>query len=880
MLSTHSLRCEFAENPLAVDTLIPRLSWQLTSNGRDAIQTAYQICAASTQERLEKGVFDLWDSGKVISSSQMVEYGGLELYGKQACWWQVCVWDRSGQTGPFSPLAFFETGLRPEDWQAEWIGGPPASPSKALYFRRDFSLDKPVRRARVYMAGLGWSELYINGQRVNDRVLDPAQTDYSKRVLYTTDAVEIFLRNGANTIGVVAGCGWYGSVRLLLQMEIEFLDNSCLQIATRPNLKDTWRVASGPILENSVFDGEVYDARLEKLGWAEPGGLDASHGWFFSAFGADGPGGTLVPAMLEPIRIVATLRANSVTQPSPGLFVFDLGQNIAGWAQLRVSGETGTRISLKFAESLHADGRVNQENLRNAKAEDVYILKGGGEEVWEPRFTYHGFRYVQVEGYPGQPALDAIYGRVVRSSVDAAGAFESSSDLLNRIHRMIWWTESGNLHSIPTDCPQRDERMGWLNDLAARSEEVIHNFNLAGLFSKFSADIADVQDASGAITDTVPFRWGMRPADPVSVAYLLIPWLLYTHYGDVRTIADRYDGMKRWVNYLTSCAEDGIVAYSYYGDWAPPVGEGVAGSIGDSAVSALTPGALISTACYAYSARLLAQMAFVLDKKRDGAAYMGLAEGITEDFNAEFWDDNTGGYGSNNQSCNAIALYMGLVPEERRDEVIANLIDDVQSHDGHLTTGNICTKYLLEALTAAGRTDLAYAIAVQQTYPSWGHMLAGGATTLWERWEHATGSGMNSHNHPMLGSVGAWFYRALAGIRAHPAGAGFSRFSVRPEIVADLDYVRASLKTVRGLVGVEWKRDGEDLAVIVEVPAGSTARVALPCEGWGRISEGEQPVWQDETPQTLFEGIHTITREGDRVVIEIGSGRYQFLSKI
>ena len=617
------------------------------------------------------------------------------------------------------------------------------------------------------MAGLGWSELYINGQRANDRVLDPAQTDYSKRILYTSDAVEGFLRPGKNTIGVTAGNGWYGTVRLLLQMEIEYRDGSSEQVISKAGGPGIWRVTRGPILENSVFDGEVYDARLEKPGWCNPEAGLAFPEWL-SAFGADGPGGKLVPAMLEPIRVIETRPAVQISQPKTDVYVIDLGQNIAGWARLAVRGEAGRRVSLRFAESLYADGTVNQENLRSAKAEDVYILKGDGEEIWEPRFTYHGFRYIQVEGYPGQPGAESVQGRVVRSSVDASGSFECGNELINRIQRMIWWTESSNLHSIPTDCPQRDERMGWLNDLAARSEEVIHNFDLARLFAKFVGDIADAQDPrTGAISDTAPFRWGNRPADPVSVCYLLIPWLLYSHYGDRRTMAEHYGGMKRWVNFLTSCAgEDGIVAYSYYGDWAPPVGEGVAGSIGDSAVSRETPGTLVSTACYAYCARLLGQIGLVLGKRRDAAAYLRLAEEATSDFNRCFWDEEAGGYGGNNQSSNAIALYMGLVPAERREEEARDF------------------KALVE-----GRPDLAYAIALQETYPSWGHMLAGGATTLWERWEHATGGGMNSHNHPMMGSVGAWFYRVLAGIRAHPGGPGFARFSVRPEIVPGLGWV-------------------------------------------------------------------------------------------
>ena len=880
MLQPIHLRSEYAENPLAVDTKTPRLSWQLSGGARGSRQTAYQLRAASTRLALESGEPDLWDTGEIHSVDQSVAYEGRDLTGGEGCWWQVRVWDEEGKLSDFSPLASFEIGLSKTDWSAEWIGCPGTWINQAIYFRRSFTLIKQVRRARVYMAGLGWSELWLNGQRANDRVLDPAQTDYSKRILYTTDAVEGLLQVGKNVIGVVAGNGWYGTVRLLLQLEIEYSDGSSERIISRAGWAEPWQVSHGPILENSVYDGEVYDARLEKQGWCEPEYVERFPEWL-NAFGSDGPGGVLVPAMLEPIRVVETRMAVEIKEPKPGIFVFDLGQNIAGWALLKVRGEAGQRVTLRFAESVHADGTLNPENLRSARAEDVYILRGGEEETWEPRFTYHGFRYIQVEGFPGQPGLNSLQGRVVRSSVEAVGRFECGNELLNRIHHMIWWTESGNLHSIPTDCPQRDERMGWLNDLAARSEEVLHNFDLARLFAKFVGDIADTQDPhTGAISDTAPFRWGRRPADPVSVCYLLIPWLMYTHYGDQRTMAEHYDGMKRWVNFLTSCAEDGIVTYSYYGDWAPPVGEGVAGSIGDSAVSTLTPGPLVSTACYAYSARLLAQIAAVLGKKRDAAAYLRLAEGVMEDYNERFWNENEGGYGNNNMAANAISLYMGLVPEERRDAVVASLVADVEAHGNHLNTGNICTKYLLEALSAAGRADLAYAIAVQETYPSWGHMLAGGATTLWERWEHATGGGMNSHNHPMMGSVGAWFYRVLAGIRAHPGGAGFARYTVRPEIIPGLGWVKSDLETVRGLLAVGWKRDGEDLIVSLTVPMGSTARAAIPAEGWSPIFEGERLVWENEQAVTLPDGVLAATREGDRVAFTLGGGAYSFRSQI
>ncbi len=495
-----------------------------------------------------------------------------------------------------------------------------------------------------------------------------------------------------------------------------------------------------------------------------------------------------------------------------------------------MQGERGTRVSLRFAETLHPDGTINQENLRFARAEDTYILKGQGEESWEPRFTYHGFRYIQVEGYPGRPAAGSLVGRVVRSGVESSGAFACSNPLFNRIHQMVRWTEGSNLHSVPTDCPQRDERMGWLNDMAARSEEAIYNFGLARLLAKWTADIGDEQDPqTGAITDTAPFRWGRRPADPVSVCYLLIPWLLYVHYGDTHTMADRYDGMKRWVEYLAAQAEDDIVPYSYYGDWAPPVQMGVAGSQGSSAVSKDTPGALISTACYAYSVRLLSQIAGALDRSEECAHYAALAERIQRQYHQRFWNAASGGYGSNNQACNAISLYMGLAPPQHVASVVAQLVADVvEQHDCHLTTGNICTKYLLEALTAAGRADVAYAIAAQESYPSWGYMLANGATTLWERWELATGSGMNSHNHPMLGSIGAWFYRAVAGIQADASGPGFARFDLRPHIDARLTFARATLATVRGEIESSWEVAGDTFQLIARIPVGSTARIFLP----------------------------------------------------
>jgi alpha-L-rhamnosidase len=402
------------------------------------------------------------------------------------------------------------------------------------------------------------------------------------------------------------------------------------------------------------------------------------------------------------------------------------------------------------------------------------------------------------------------------------------------------------------------------------------------LFAKWIGDIADTQDPrTGAITDTAPFRWGRRPADPVSVCYLQIPWLLYVHYGDTHTLTRHYAGMKAWVDFLTACAQDDIIPYSYYGDWAPPIQLGISGSQGSSAVSKDTPGELVSTACYAFCLDLLSRIAGVLDRRDDSTAYAARAERVKQQYHRRFWDEASGGYGSNNQSCNAISLYMGLVPQEYRARVIGNLVHNVVDlNDCHLTTGNICTKFLLEALTLGGHGDVAYAVAAQETYPSWGFMLANGATTLWERWELATGSGMNSHNHPMLGSVSSWLYRAIGGIRASAAGPGFAAFEIVPQFDQRLQNARTALKTVRGEVRCEWCVEDGSLRLTVRVPVSSEARVFVPLAQGERLLESGRVVWEQEATVAVLDGIRTIDRAGDVLVCTVGSGEYSFAAKL
>lgn len=680
--------------------------------------------------------------------------------------------------------------------QAQWLGYTGGLTGRALYFRQEFAVSFAITKATLNIAGLGYFEPHLNGQKLGNAVLDPAPSDVSKRVFYRTFDVTKELAIGKNAVGAIVGHGWYGMPKLILQLDIELATGDIQTVSTNsfPEHRN-WRVSPGPILADSIYDGEIYDARRELTEWSRPGFDDSA---WRQAMSIESPGGILKEQPCEPIRVIETVT------PSKKGPVYDVGKNIVGWARIRVQGEAGKTITLRFAENLDDNGTLHPGTNRNADVHDVYICKGDDIEEWEPRFTYHGFRYIAVEGFSEGDELDV---RVVRTDAAAIGQFNCSSELLNRITQAIRLTEAGNLHGIPTDCPQRDERFGWLNDMTARAEATMYNFDMSRFYPKWMNDIADTQDpVTGAIADTAPFRWGSRPADPVATCYLLIPWLLYLFYNDTDTMARHYDGMKAWVDYLTSRATDHIVGYSYYGDWSPPVGEASSDSIGDGAVSSKTPGALISTANYAWSCRLLSRMSGILGHG-DTDRYADLEQQIADAYNRLFWNEDAGGYGSNNQACNAISLALNLAPKLRIERTLASLLADIEAHDFHLTTGNQCTKFMLDALSDHGQIDTAFKIVNQTTYPSWGYMLENGATTIWERWEFAKSGGMHSHNHPMLGSIGSWFYSRLAGIRPDENAPGFSEINVTPQLPAGLDSLDATYRSCRGPIHVKVQRN-------------------------------------------------------------------------
>ncbi|MGB7294342.1 MAG: family 78 glycoside hydrolase catalytic domain, partial [Candidatus Aminicenantales bacterium] len=618
-----ALRCEYMGDPLGVDTPAPRFSWILEHSERGQGQSAYEIIVSS-QADAKTG--QCWSSGKVESTaSTQVIYAGEALASGGSYYWKVRYWDKNDRPSPFSPVARFDMGLLArDDWKGKWIGGK-------NQFRKEFELGKNVVRARAYVCGLGYYEFRLNGHKVGRNVLDPAWTTYDKRVLYVTYDVTRFLRPGKNALAVMLGQGWFKATALLLQMNIQLEGGDEFEVVT----DESWKGKDGPVIKDSVYHGETYDARLETPDWDRPGYEDGA--WDAAELVA-GPKGVLSAQMMPPIQVVDTIIPLTVSNPGPGVYVYDMGQNFSGWARLRVEGPRGTAVKMRFAELVYDTGMINQENLRGARAEDAYIFKGEGEEVWEPRFTYHGFRYVELTGYPGVPTSNAIRGRVVHTAVEPVGSFACSKPVLNSLQRIIVWGQKTNLHGIPTDCCQRDERMGWMGDAQGTAEEAIYNFDMAAFYTNFLRDIRDVQDDKGTITDTVPHIWGSRPADPAwGTAYPLIAWYVYQYYGDKRILEGHYDGLKKYVEFLRFKAEDGLVKFSHYGDWV---------------AVAKPPGNIVSSFYYYYDVKILADMAGILGKEAEAKSYANLAAAIKTAFHKEYFDPKTGNYANGTQTAN------------------------------------------------------------------------------------------------------------------------------------------------------------------------------------------------------------------------------------
>ena len=859
-----SLGCEYLKNPLGIDVRQPRFAWVLAHTGRGQKQSAYQVLVASSPELLNQDRGDQWDSGKTASDdSTQVVYSGKPLASGKTYYWKVRYWDSAGNASPYSAVAQFEMGLLTrEEWKGHWIGGD-------NLLRKEFALEGKVVRARAYVTALGYYELRVNGEKVGSNVLDPAFTTYPVRVLYSSYDVTPQLRAGKNAVGAMLGGGWatlrgnfptpYKEPALLLQVNIELADGKTVSVAS----ENSWKVAKGPIVSDSVYDGEIYDARRELPGWDLPGFDDSA---WSAAQTVEGSKGTLSAQMMPPIRVIDSIVPVTLANPRPGVFVYDLGQNLSGWAELRVRGPRGAEVRLRFSELLYDDGMINRENLREAKSRDIYTLRGEGDETYQPRFTYHGFRYVEVTGYPGTPSLDSVRGHVVHTAVEPTGNFAASKALLNQIHKVIRWSDLTNLHSVPTDCDQRDERMGWMGDAQTSAEAMMLNFDMAAFFTNFLRDMRDVENPNGTLTDTVPHRYGSRPADPAwGTAYPLICWYMYEQYGDRRILEENYEGLKKYVEFLGSRAPDHVLRYSYYGDWV---------------ATEKTPGELVSDFYYYYDTLLLSRIATVLGNSTDAASYTQLAAQIKDAFNQEFFNAKMGNYANGTQTANTLPLWLDMAPRDRRGSVEGNLTYDIlYGHNTHVTTGFIGVRYLMPLLTELNRSDLAYDLAVQTTYPSWGYMVANGATTLWELWQNKAGPSMNSHDHHMMGSVDAWFYEALAGIKVEAENAGYRHFRIEPQVVGDLAWVNATVGTVRGNVTSSWTHTPGVVTLEVVVPVNSTASVSIPKDlemTEITVRERDRVVWEKNHFVEGTPGITGAKYENGRVTFEVGSGHYAF----
>ena len=901
------LLCEYQQNALGINTHHPRFTWWVSDCQRGLMQAAYQIIVSSKREKQENGYEELWNTDKVESNCSVnIPYMGKQLESGRTYYWKVRIWNSYGNPGEYSKTESFGMGILEEkEWKAQWIGMNGWKYSNAPLFRKEMDIHKKVAKAKAFISGLGYYEMHINGSKVGDSVLDPGWTDYTKRILYSTYDITSYLVEGRNALGVMIGNGWFdsnamldilekavstppiylqkieGRPQLFLQIVIDYEDGSKDMVITDEG--QGWLATEGPMVENHLYNGETYDARLEKKGWDMPC-YKAGAEWQ-EAVKVASPGGALVSQVMEPIKVTGDIKPVCVSSPEQGLYIIDLGQNISGWLRMNVQGAAGTKVVLKYAEVLNEDGKVNQENLRSARSTDTYILKGSGSEIYEPKFTYHGFRYVQLEGYPGEPEIDNFTGRHVRTALERTGFFECSNALLNKIYSNIIWTEMDNQHSVPTDCPQRDERLGWLNDMTARAGGVFYSFKIPNFYSKWMDDIQDTQDAgNGAIADTAPFIWGSRPADPVCSCYILIPWLMYVHYSDRKILEKHYSGMKRWVKYLESRAEHYLLDYSYYGDWVPPITESIDGN---SPLSANTPGDLTSTAFLYFDALLMWKIATVLGNEEDKSIFEDLASKVKAAFNEKYLDKDNLFYGSGNQACNVLPLAFGMVPEEYKNKIGEHIVQAVVEKPGSsITTGNQSTRYILDVLTNMGRIDTACSIVNSKEYPSWGYMLSKDATTIWERWEYYNTVGMNSHNHPMLGSICHWFYSGLGGLQPDGNCPAFEKVIIKPGLAEDLDYVSCSTKTIRGELSCNWRIEQSNLYVDVTIPFNSSAKVILPQQIRGKeiaaVNEGKTALWErDGKPvSTTSTGIEMCRAEDENFAIYLLQGKYHFVLEL
>jgi len=892
--------CNNKTSPKGLDKVNLRFSWKIEEIPNNKNQIKYRILICSSVEMTEKLNGDIFDSGMIDSEECSFQSCLTNLDSYKEYYWKVIVITESDNVY-MSEVAEFEMGILDKlRWKGKWIGTP-TSEKAVFLFRHLLVISKPIVKGRIYLSTCGISELWINGVKQGNGFLEPANTDCDKTVFTNTFDVTAALGQGVNAIGIKLMNGWVKHAKFMLQGIIWFNDGLTEEFYSD---NKSWIFTLSPISSASIYSGEAYNSNYEDDNWCLPTntfennyhqGIFNLHSTYLPILKEDchedtkdnidayynpielpAPQGVLRPQYVEQIRRINELQPISFSKVDD-VYIVDFGQNFSGWVKIKIRGKRGQVITLTHSEILKPDGNLDTQYLRDADPistlpmqTDTYICCGI-EKIYEPNFTYHGFRYVSISGYM-DCTIDDICGVVVHTDVKEISVFESSESIINDIQQCAFWSEKTNLHGIPTDCPQRAERHGWLNDMTVRAESAIFNFNENLLLSKWIGDIVDTQDmVSGAIADTAPFRRGNFPADTICGSFLITAQLLYQHYADVSVIETYYDNYKKWTDYLGRNSTNGIFTYSFYGDWASPIDYCY---FNWSPVSKITSGVFVSSIFYLNNVRLMIQFAKILKKNDDTAYYSTLEKQIVDSINEKYFNQETMSYDKGSQASNALALAFDLPAVQDRMSICKNIVDDIISKNYHLTTGNLATKYIFEVLTEMGYIDLCHTIITQKTYPSFGFMLENGATTLWERWEAGTGGGMNSQNHAMYGSISAWFYKYLAGI--NPVMPGYRVFYIKPYIANKLQFVNASVETVYGVITTSWEKRANQLHMNVKIPFNTTAIIHIPIKnGCEAIYFEGKIIWNNRLD--IIGSISSIGYGENYVLYKLNVGSYEFV---
>lgn len=889
------LTTEFLENPLGIDVGSPRLSWTLVSTQRSQKQSAYELVVSDNEKDVLAGKGNVWQTGKVISrQSNLVKYAGSALQSFTKYYWRVKVYDGANESSEWSMPATFETAiLNVSDWQAKWIGDGSKQFEKdedfykedpMPLFKKIFTTNKKIASGRLYISGQGYYEAYLNGKKIGDRVLEPGFTTYKKEVLYSSYDVSSLLKNGSNNIGLMLGNGWYNPLPLRLfgrfnlrdvqqtgrpcvtgQLLLRFTDGTHETIIT----DETWLAAPGPIVRNNVYLGEQYDARLEQPSFF----TNELKGWKKAVLN-EGPSGVLTAQMLPPIRVTKTIKPRRIYESGRDTFLVDMGQNFSGVAKIIVKGPTGKKISLRYGEDVFKDGRLNYlttvaghiKEMWNLKGgpgspktawqQDEYILKGKGVETWWPRFTFHGFRYVEITGWPGKPTVDDIEGLRMNSDLEESGSFACSNPLFNKINEVTKWTFLSNVFSVQSDCPGR-EKMGYGADIVVTTEAFMYNYDMVHFYRKTVRDFANEQQPDGGITEIAPYtgiadRGYGGESGPLGwqLAFPFVQKKLYEFYGDKEIIEKNYEGIKKQMDFLQAKAVSGLFHWD----------------ISDHESLDPRPEAFTASAFYYHHALLAYEFASILDKKEDAEKYLRLAERIKTSIVSKFLVPGTGRFDLATQAAQLFALWYKLSPEKGKSEKV--LSDEFTRHNWHVSTGIFATKMMFDFFRETDQNEMMYKIANQKDYPGWGFMLENGATTLWESWRKPD---QNSQNHPMFGSISEWFYRSLLGINA--AAPGFEKIIIKPQPAGDLKWAKGSYQSVRGTIVSDWKKEENQFQLHVSIPVNTTAEVWLPSKENGAVLENKKIISSSPDGTTL-------RYEKGYAIISVGSGNYNFSSTL